>query len=176
MPLEAKYMLQLFFFWLNTNGWSGHVTSTIQTDTTCWGLKLRLSLSLRNEDKNHIGPDHQYADRPSMWKFDKQTPFMEKQKRKNIFQIIVIFLSLPWMFLPNFKQIQLNLTLHHILFLHQLCIHSIFDLKNQNYQLPTQTLLKLAPRATDFRVLAPATIFEQLANFYECTFFLFSFF
>jgi len=44
LPHEAKYMSWLFCLWQNTNCWNGHVTITIQRHTTCWGLKLRLSL------------------------------------------------------------------------------------------------------------------------------------
>jgi len=32
LPHEAIYMPWLFCLWLNTNGWGGHVTSTIQRD------------------------------------------------------------------------------------------------------------------------------------------------
>jgi len=48
LPHEAKYMPWLFCHWSNTKGWSSHVTSTIQRDTTCCGLELWLSPGVVN--------------------------------------------------------------------------------------------------------------------------------
>jgi len=36
-----------------------------------------------------------------------------------------------WLLLPNFKKIQQNLTVHHALFLHQLCVPSVWPEKNK---------------------------------------------
>ena len=44
LPHEAKYVSWLFCLWWTTNGWSGHVTGTIQGDATYWGSELWLSL------------------------------------------------------------------------------------------------------------------------------------
>jgi len=40
LPRKAKYTPRLFCCWLNTNGSSCHMTSTIQRDTTCWSLDM----------------------------------------------------------------------------------------------------------------------------------------
>jgi len=40
---SVYFMPWLFSFWLNTNGWSDHVPSTIQRDITCWSSELWLN-------------------------------------------------------------------------------------------------------------------------------------
>ena len=52
------------------------------------------------------------------------------EKEKNILNNSCI-LCLPWMFLPNLKQIQWNRTVHNTLFLHQLCIHNVWPEKTK---------------------------------------------
>jgi len=78
-----------------------------------------------------LGSDNWYVDWPSVQKFDKQAPFMEQIENKNFLKIIVIFLSLPWLLLPNFKQIQWNPTVYHAVFLYELRVHSIWPTKTK---------------------------------------------
>jgi len=85
--------------------------------------------------------------------------YWKKQKRKTFLKIIVVFLSLPWMLLPNFKQIQWNLTVYHTVFLYHL--HSQHLTQKNKFLFGNTyntTLFKLALRALNFHVLAPATI------------------
>jgi len=58
-----------------------------------------------------------------MRKSDKHLLWKEWKKKKFV-KIVVVFVNPPWMLLPNFKQIQWNLTVHHELFLHQLTMRS----------------------------------------------------
>jgi len=56
------------------------------------------------------------------------------------------------MVILNFKQVQRNPTVFNAVFLHQLCIHSVFNPRKQYSFAYTNiaTLLKLAPRALDW--------------------------
>ena len=113
-----------------------------------------------------VGSDHQYADRPSMRKFDKQTPFMEKtQKEKTIFNNSCIpssSLDASTKFQANSISVCLKIWLFTTRFSCTNYAFIAFDLKKTKFLLAhtnAATLLKLAPRALDFRTLAPATIF-----------------
>jgi len=56
------------------------------------------------------------------------------------------------MLLPNFKQIQRNLTVHHALFLYQHYAFIAFDLKYQIFRLPTQTPLHCSNLFLELRI------------------------
>ena len=105
----------------------------------------------------------------SLQKFDKQI-LWKKIKKENIFVRIIVFL--------NFKQNQQNLTVYHIVFLHQPCVHSIWPKKPKLLfeHTITITLLKLSPRTLAFRMLALATIFYSLPTFMDVLHFFHHFF
>jgi len=74
-----------------SGGLGGHVFSTLFLPST---IKFRILASTstvmmgvarRNLFFFCLGSDHQYADQPSVRKFDKQTSFMEKIKKEKKF-------------------------------------------------------------------------------------------
>ena len=63
---------------------TGHRVSAIHKLFVLAIFLWTFSILFFTSTQNSVWSNHQYADRPSMRKFDKQTPFMEKiEKKKN---------------------------------------------------------------------------------------------